>query len=121
VAKRPVGFRPTDDTTAVFARVPGDAARKLERTAAALRVPKGQVVASLLSALETEGELGLGRVDVPRDAPAGDVMTPGQLAELLQVGEATVAELAERGELPGRRVGREWRFARDAVMAWLAG
>lgn len=116
-----MGFRPVDDTAAVFARVPGDAARKLERTAAALGIPKGQVVASLLSTLETDGEFVLGRADVPRDVPAADVMTPGELAALLQVDETTVVALAERGELPGRRVGDEWRFARAAVMAWLAG
>jgi hypothetical protein len=32
----------------------------------------------------------------------------------------TVAELAEQGELPGRKLAREWRFARDAVLDWLA-
>ena len=121
MAKRPVGFRSVDDTAAVFARVPGDAARKLERTAAALRIPKAQVVASLLSALETDGEFVLGRAEVPRDSAATEVMTAAQLADLLQVDEATVLELAERGELPGRRVGGEWRFGRTAVMAWLAG
>ena len=42
-------------------------------------------------------------------------------AELLQVEPATVAELAEKGELPGRRVGDDWRFARSALLEWLAG
>jgi hypothetical protein len=32
----------------------------------------------------------------------------------------TVAELAEQGERPGRKLAREWRFARDAVLDWLA-
>jgi hypothetical protein len=31
-----------------------------------------------------------------------------------------VAELAEQGELPGRKPAGEWRFARDAVLAWLS-
>jgi hypothetical protein len=28
---------------------------------------------------------------------------------------------AERGELPGRRIGDEWRFGREALLAWLSG
>jgi excisionase family DNA binding protein len=35
------------------------------------------------------------------------------------VDEETVVELAERQELPGRKVGEEWRFSRMAVLAWL--
>ena len=30
-----------------------------------------------------------------------------------------VVELAEQGELPGRKVGEEWRFSREAILAWL--
>jgi excisionase family DNA binding protein len=31
-----------------------------------------------------------------------------------------VRQLAESGDLPGRRIGGEWRFARAALLAWLA-
>jgi excisionase family DNA binding protein len=48
-------------------------------------------------------------------------MTLAHVAELLQSGEDTVQALAEKGELPGRRIGAEWRFARSAVLDWLAG
>jgi excisionase family DNA binding protein len=55
-----------------------------------------------------------------RPAPAPpDVLTIAELAQWLQVGEPAIAELAEKGELPGRRLGGEWRFAREAVLAWL--
>ena len=47
-------------------------------------------------------------------------MTPAQLATLLQVDEETVVELAEKRELPARKVGEEWRFSREAILAWLA-
>jgi len=30
-------------------------------------------------------------------------------------------KLAEGGELPGRRIGEDWRFSRSALLAWLAG
>ena len=54
----------------------------------------------------------------PADRP--DVLTPAQAAELLQVDEDAVLDLAEAGRLPGRRIGAEWRFARAALVAWLS-
>jgi excisionase family DNA binding protein len=36
------------------------------------------------------------------------------------VEEAAILELAERGELPGRRIGEAWRFSRAALLQWLA-
>jgi excisionase family DNA binding protein len=33
----------------------------------------------------------------------------------------TVVRLAREGELPARKVGREWRFARAALLDHLAG
>ena len=47
------------------------------------------------------------------------MLTAAQAAELLQVEEAEVVALAERGELPGRRIGDAWRFSRAALLAWL--
>ena len=49
-----------------------------------------------------------------------DVLDAAQAAELLAVDEQAIVELAEAGELPGRRVAGEWRFARRAVLDWLA-
>ena len=49
-----------------------------------------------------------------------DVLTVEQLAELLQVDEKTVSTLAAKGDLPGRKLGRHWRFSRQAVLEWLA-
>jgi excisionase family DNA binding protein len=55
-------------------------------------------------------------------APADpEVLTVEQAAELLQVDTDTIRALARQGELPGRKVGREWRFSRAAVLAWLGG
>jgi excisionase family DNA binding protein len=43
------------------------------------------------------------------------------LAELLEVDRKTVYALAARGKIPGAlRLGRLLRFARPAVVAWLA-
>jgi excisionase family DNA binding protein len=43
-----------------------------------------------------------------------------ELASWLQVGDDAVTELAEAGDLPGRKLAGEWRFAREAVLDWLA-
>ena len=29
-------------------------------------------------------------------------------------------ELAESGKLPGRKLGKDWRFSRAALVAWLS-
>ena len=42
-------------------------------------------------------------------------MTADQVAELLQISRDMVYQLATRGELPGRKVGRIWRFSREAI------
>ena len=55
-----------------------------------------------------------------RPAAEMEILTPAQLAGLLQVDEDVVIELAEQRELPGRKVGEEWRFSREAILAWLA-
>jgi excisionase family DNA binding protein len=47
-------------------------------------------------------------------------MSLAELAKWLEVDEGTVRSLAEAGEVPGRKLGDEWRFARTAVLDWLA-
>jgi excisionase family DNA binding protein len=55
----------------------------------------------------------------PANAP--EVLTAEQAAELLQLEPALLARLAEEGQLPGRKLAGQWRFAREALLAWLAG
>jgi len=117
-----LGFAPTGQSpVALFARVPAASAAKLNSAAAALGRPKQEVVAALLDRyLDVLGE-EWPAASTHHPPSSLEVLTSAQLAELLQVGERTVRELAARGELPGRMVGREWRFARRAVLDWLAG
>ena len=49
-----------------------------------------------------------------------DVLTPAQVATYLQIGEDVVLREAESGRLPGRKLGAEWRFLRQAVAEWLS-
>ena len=43
-------------------------------------------------------------------------MTPSEVAELLKIHLKTVYKLAEKGVIPGNRIGRSWRFSRSDVM-----
>jgi len=128
-------------------RLPAQAADKLDRAAEALGVAKKDLVAGLVTKYvdpdSKKGLTALGALSQPRrvtvelgqtgptlgsysfqphDAPeAVEVMNIEQTAELLQLEPKLVLELAEAGKLPGRKLGKDWRFSRTAVIAWLAG
>ena len=50
-----------------------------------------------------------------------DIMTSKEVADYLRLNEKTVSRLAQTGELPALKIGRQWRFNRTAITAWLAG
>ncbi|GGQ93564.1 helix-turn-helix domain-containing protein [Deinococcus ruber] len=54
------------------------------------------------------------------DDKQDEVLTLEELAALLKVSETTAYSLVRGGELPGRKVGREWRFLKTRVFEWLA-
>lgn len=55
------------------------------------------------------------RPAVPTDA----VFTIDELVIYLKLPKSTVYKLAQEGEIPGHKVGRHWRFHRDAIDGWL--
>jgi excisionase family DNA binding protein len=54
------------------------------------------------------------------EQPAEPVLDVEDVARLLRVGRNTVYDLVGRNEIPHRRLGKQIRFSRDAVMSWLA-
>lgn len=48
-----------------------------------------------------------------------EVLTPDEAAGLLKLSTKTVLRHARRGELPGAKVGRVWRFRRSELLAFL--
>jgi excisionase family DNA binding protein len=139
---------PRKETVGLFVRLPVEQAEKLSRAAFELKVPKQQLVNALVehyvdprapAALEklagldavagedrrrvvVESEpdaLTVGRHSFRPHEP-GEVLAIEDVAVLLQVSEAAVEELAEAGELPGRKIAGDWRFSRLAVLEWLA-
>ena len=109
--------------TPLFVRLPRNQAAALDRLADATGRRKQSLVSELLGdRLPAPRPLSVGRVEVANLPERGDeVLTLGEVAKLLKVPADEVRARAEEGELPGRRFGKEWRFARVAVLAWLAG
>jgi hypothetical protein len=129
--------------TPLYVRLPTEASDKLERAAAALGVRKKDLVANLVSTyvdpdskqgLSALGTLATRKVlDTNQTGPMlgaysfqsysqdfPDVMNAHQAGQFLQIEEKLVIQLAEKGELPGKKLGPVWRFSREALVAWLA-
>ena len=104
-------------TSALFVRIPTAAAEWLDRASFELKKPKQELVAEAIRALDTKMPVGFARPS----PGTRDVLTTAQVAELLQTDERTVRTLAQAGELPGRKIGPDWRFSRAAVLDWLGG
>jgi len=122
------------DYTALFVRIPSAEAEKLHMAADRLRTPKRELITKLVARFDPTDPVWTEEVAGPKAmgaeewevgrhsflaVEAPEVLTPAQLAELLQVDEEAVVELAEQGELPARKVGDDWRFSRAAILAWL--
>ena len=45
-----------------------------------------------------------------------EILTPAEVAVLFKMHLKTVYKLAEKGVIPGKRVGRSWRFNRNDVL-----
>ncbi len=45
-----------------------------------------------------------------------EILKPSQVAALLQVHVKTVYRIAEHGEIPGKRIGRSWRFSKTDIL-----
>jgi excisionase family DNA binding protein len=122
---------PEKPTAALFVRIPHDQARALDRLAFESRRPKQAVVSELLSRAIGEPSGRRVTVETVAESPTvvgrhvfrpfePEVLTLEEAADLLQVDAAAVEQLVRGGELPGRRIAEQWRFARAAVLAWLA-
>lgn len=130
--------------TPLYVRLPNEASDKLERAAAALGVRKKDLVANLVTTyVDPDSKQGLSALgtlatrkalDTNQTGPMlgsysfqsysqdfPDVMNSHQAGQFLQIEEKLVIQLAEKGELPGKKLGPVWRFSREALVAWLAG
>jgi len=51
--------------------------------------------------------------------PSDNIMTIDGLAEYLKISRSTLYKLVQQGKLPGQKVGKRWRFHREAIDEWL--
>ena len=119
------------DRRPLYVRLPATEALRLDEAAHRLRRSKQDLVASLITTYgdldtlrrvtveTTDDRLTVGHAEFRPLSPP-DVLTVDELAAWLQTDAETITKLADEGELPGRKLGDEWRFARDAVLDWLA-
>lgn len=49
-----------------------------------------------------------------------DILNLEQTAEFLGISEKTLIKLLREEHVPARKIGREWRFSREALIRWLA-
>lgn len=47
------------------------------------------------------------------------VLTIEELSAYLKISKTTLYKLAREGKLPGQKVGRHWRFRKEAIDRWL--
>jgi excisionase family DNA binding protein len=50
-----------------------------------------------------------------------EIMNLKEASEFLKIHEGTVRELAKEGKIPARKIGREWRFSKTALIEWMKG
>lgn len=48
-----------------------------------------------------------------------EILTAREAAEFLRIGKNQLYELAGRGQVPCRRIGRTLRFSRSALIRWM--
>ena len=53
------------------------------------------------------------------DEKPGDVLTIEELSAYLKVPKSTLYKLVREGKVPSQKVGRHWRFRKEAIDRWL--
>ena len=48
------------------------------------------------------------------------IMTTKEIAKYLKLHPITICKLSKQGKIPSIRIGRVWRFDKDAIDEWLA-
>ncbi len=51
--------------------------------------------------------------------PQDKWLTIAELSGYLKMGRSKLYQMAQKGELPGSKIGTQWRFDRDRIDAWM--
>jgi excisionase family DNA binding protein len=114
------------DQVPLYVRLNANNARLLEQAAATSGRSKRRLIEDAVEHHLGDGGLVVGRAELLEDAPeilsrtaAPEILSLEEAAGLLRVDPDALRAAATRGEVPGRRIGEEWRFAGAALLAWL--
>jgi len=50
---------------------------------------------------------------------AGEILTIEELASYLKIPKSTLYKLVREGKVPSQKIGRHWRFRKQAIDNWL--
>ena len=92
---------------------------KLPSVACAILLGSAALIASSSAYAESLSGKEIFAAPVLPDPP--EVLTADEAALLLRLDESALLNFAQTGQVPGRRVGNQWRFSRAALLGWLAG
>jgi excisionase family DNA binding protein len=53
------------------------------------------------------------------ELPAYEIMTVHEVAEYLRVTPRTVTNMANQGVIPGKQIGKLWRFSRKTILSMM--
>jgi excisionase family DNA binding protein len=109
----------SEGQTPLYVRLSAGPAKRLESAVAVSGKSKRQLVEEAVGAHLSDAGLVIGSAALREQPP--EVLTAGEAAAMLRVSERQLLKAVERGELPGRRIGDEWRFSREALSLWLRG
>lgn len=105
------------DQVPVYVRLAADSAERLERAVSTSGRSKRSLIEDAVRAHLADDGLVVGRVALREEAPA--ILTLEEAAELLRLDTSVLLMAAESGQVPGRQIGEEWRFSREALLDWL--
>ncbi len=114
--------------TPLYVRLSADPNRRLAKAAAASGLSKRRLVEDAVREHISDEGLVVGHASPLSDGPmpeppraqTPEVLTLSEAASLLRVDEHDLEQAAQRGDVPGRRIGSQWRFSATALRAWLA-
>ncbi len=111
---------PSEDRAQIplYVRLSAEPSRRLERAASASGLSKRRIVEDAVSEHLRDDRFLVGRIALREELP--EVLTLDEAAALLRVDRAKLAAAAAAGDAPARRIGSSWRFAKAALLAWLA-
>jgi excisionase family DNA binding protein len=49
----------------------------------------------------------------------GAILTVDEISEYLKIPRSTIYKLVREGKIPAQKIGRHWRFRKEAIDHWL--